>query len=267
MQVENEELKNDGTQKFLNTLFPLLIEVANYSELITLPEFWKHFATIKDNHYRNNIIQQICRFYQCDNCGFRLRRGGDSSWFCYSCSAKSSNFHDDFTKFARFDCLKCFKLYSTESFASSECKHLCGYCIAKELKKERRNCRICIRPYEQPNAAADCVLCNSKTFFGDLNEMRCGCRYCDSCFLNVKKAKKCLKCVGINILTSELYDFNKKSFEICFVCGEDKKILIEEGRSRKSEFVISECCNLDICVGCKKSSQLNYCIGCEQTPK
>ena len=264
MQRENEDFLNDGAQQFLSALFPLLTEVANYSELITLPEFWKHFATLKEKHLQEKIIEQISKFYKCSHCGYRLRRAGEASWVCYGCS-DSHNFHDDFVKFPRFDCLKCFKLYNIDSFTSSECRHLCGYCTAKELKKLRRGCRICTKEFDNPTAGATCVHCIESKLFGDLNELRCGCKYCNNCFLTLKKTKRCLKCYGINVLTSELYDFSKKSSEVCFICGQDKVILSEKDGEQGKEFENNECCYLDICRACKKQS--GYCIGCEQTAK
>lgn len=259
MSKQNEDFF--GAQQILESLIP----VANYNELLQSPDFWKHFSVIKNTALQSRIRESIVQYFRCKQCKQRLRRFPNSSYICFNCGIHSEGIPDLSNQPNKLNCLGCFKSYKPETFSNSECKHLCGYCVAKEQLKNRESCKICLNPFKYVNSSANCSTCHEAKHFGGLNELRCGCIFCNDCFREVRKQKRCLNCAGINVLTSELYEFNKKDYEFCFECGENKpiKAIINEGTVY--EFLNKECCYLDICMACYKSQGKTVCIGCDQT--
>lgn len=261
MSSENEDFT--GSHQLLELLIPL----ANYTELLQNSDFWKHFSIIKDEHFQSKIRSQIVQYYTCQNCNHRLRRFPNSSFICYNCQQCTEEISDLLNQPAKLDCLNCFKSYRIEAFSGSGCNHLCAYCISKEQLKTRDSCKICLNKFHHENSASPCIYCNQVKFYNELNELRCGCIFCDICFMEVRRLKRCLKCIGINILTSELHEFSKKKNQICFICEEDKPIMMENGGQNTYEFVQKDCCFLDVCIACHKAKTETFCVGCESTMK
>ena len=249
-------------------LFKEISKYCNYRQLIAINDFWHNLEKL-DQTSQNDVRSSLVGFFKCPTCTKRVIRFEDGGRICNKCNYASAGHEQDRARYSdHLECLKCFKFYKSDLFASCSNNHLCGFCAVKEKAKGRDKCRICHSNWMQSHGELQCGKCENFFHVQNVFEIRCGCRLCNDCFKIAKTRGSCSQCVGVSITTSEMYEFLHRDDEICFFCENNYKIveqLDEEGMAM-GELVEKKCCYLDICKACFKrmSPQNVKCAGCEK---
>ena len=129
--------------------------------------------------------------------------------------------------------------------------HSCTRCIAIEVDKGRKKCKICENPFQSDLPTVECVSCAKYVNFIDSYTLQCGDTFCNDCRKNkIMKDKFCFSC-NKNLLPSDLFSMKKLNFFPCRRCTDliPLKNIVEKS-----------CCEVDACDECQGIS--DPCIFC-----